>query len=127
MVKCRSAGLVRLLGRPGERKYALDHGIFVIAAAGDRLHGRGIEPAIDDETVVDMDADHLAEYDVAIDRHAVGRFHGDDLDELAFERAWRGGYSRRFDQPRWRGCQSGALHLVDAMDEGCRCGVHGLA
>src|SRR5665647_616402 len=37
-----------------------------------------------------MHADHLAEHYMAVDRLAVGGLHGDDLDQLAFERAGRG-------------------------------------
>src|SRR3989304_3373058 len=85
--------------RPSHRKHALDHGVLVVAAAGDRLHRGGVEPTIDNEAVVDMHADHLAEHDMAVDRLAVGGFHGDDLDQLAFERAGRRLDPRRPGQP----------------------------
>ena len=68
-------GAVRLLfggrrarrGRAGDREHLVDDGVVGIAAARDRLHRRGVEPAVLDEAVVDMDADHLAEHDVAIE------------------------------------------------------------
>ncbi len=52
---------------PSHAEDCIDDGIFVIAAAGDRPHGRGIEPAAGDEAIIDMHADHLAEYDVTVD------------------------------------------------------------
>ncbi len=74
-------------GRTLHGKKTFDHGIFVVAAARDRLHGGGCEPAIDNKAVVDMHADHLAQYNVSIDRLAVDCLERDDLDALAFERA----------------------------------------
>ena len=43
--------------RPRHLEHALDHGIFVVAAARDRLHRGGVEQAVLDEAVVDIDAD----------------------------------------------------------------------
>src|SRR5664279_6150941 len=76
MVKCRGRCLVY---RPTHGKQAFDHGIFVVAATGDRLHGRSIEPAVDNEAVVDMHADDLAEHHVTVDRLAVDILDRHDL------------------------------------------------
>ena len=53
----------RDLGRHG--KHLVHHGIVGIAATRDRLHGGGVEPPVLDEAIVDMDAHHLSECDVA--------------------------------------------------------------
>src|SRR5665213_3868792 len=87
-------------GRTLHRKKTFDHGILVVAAARDRLHGGGVKPAIDDEAVVDMHANHLTEHHMTIDRLAVERLKRDDLDASAFECARAGLHTRRLDQSR---------------------------
>ena len=57
-------------GRPRHREYAFDHGVFVVAAAGDRPHGGRVQLAIPDKPVVDMHADDLSEHDMAVERPA---------------------------------------------------------
>src|SRR6188474_3728073 len=46
---------------PRHFEHRFDHRVFVIAAARDRLHGGGIEAAVLDKAVVNVDADGLAE------------------------------------------------------------------
>src|SRR3954469_15247525 len=43
--------------RPPHGEAFVEHRIIVIAAAGDRLHGGGVEQAVLDEALVDMHAD----------------------------------------------------------------------
>src|SRR5260370_1273083 len=73
--------------RPHHGEYLVDHRILVVAAARERLHRRGIEPAVLDEAVVDMDADHLSEHHVALRGAALEITQVDDLQQLALERA----------------------------------------
>ena len=71
-----------------------------VAAARDRLHRRRIEHAVFHETLVDIDADDLAEHDATIGRLVLVRLELDDAQELAFERAGRSGDPRRLDAIR---------------------------
>src|SRR5882672_10016 len=70
---------------PRDRENLVHDGIVGVAAARDRRHRRGIETAVFDETVVDVDADDLPEHDVAMRRLAVEIDHLDDLQQLALE------------------------------------------
>src|SRR5262245_13727593 len=56
--------------RPRHREHRFDGRILIVAAARDRPHGGGVEPAVADVALVDMHADHLAEHHVAVDRPA---------------------------------------------------------
>ncbi len=47
--------------RPREDEDGFDHRIILIAAAGERLRPRDVEPAVANEGLVNMDADDLAE------------------------------------------------------------------
>src|SRR5262249_51183540 len=53
--------------------------IGAVAAARDRPHRRGMDPAVLDEAVVDVDPDHLSDHDVALRRLAVEILEIDDL------------------------------------------------
>ena len=67
----RAAAALISGGGTAHGKQGFDHCIVVIPAARDRLHGGGVEPPVDDEAVVDMDANDLAEYYVATGRIAL--------------------------------------------------------
>ena len=127
----RSEAAVRLLfggrpacrGRAGDREHLVDDGVVGITATRERLHRRGVETAVLDEAVVDVDADHLSEHDETVGRFSVQILEIDDLQELAFERAGRGGDARRPDQPRGGGSEPRLLHLVHAARK-LRRGLH---
>ena len=72
-------------------------------------------------------ADYLADDHVAVDRQPAGALDRHDPDQLAFERAGRGGHARRLDQARGRGFKPRALHLVDPARQRRRGGVHRFA
>src|SRR5229473_2555225 len=61
--------------------------VVVIAGAHDRPHRTGVEQAVPNEPLVDIDPDHLAEYHMAVGGTTliVGEGHG--LHPFAFERA----------------------------------------
>ena len=105
---------MRCRGRAGDREHLVDDGVVGITATRERLQRRGVEATILDEAVVDVDADHLSEHDETVGRFSVQVLEIDDLQELAFERAGRGGDARRPDQPRGGGSEPRLLHLVHA-------------
>src|SRR5690242_16981604 len=99
---------------PHHRNDLVHDGVVGVAAARDRAHRGGIEAAILDEAIVDVDADHLSERDVAMRRLAIEILEIDDLQKLAFQRT-----GRRFDargpyEPRGHRLESGLDHLIDA-------------
>src|SRR5215208_2928669 len=131
-----SAGL-RLLGgirfgcwhipRPHDRDYLVDDRIVAVAAARDRLHRSSVEPAVLDEEVIDVDADHLPEYDVTVGCPSIEIAQRDDLQKLTFERTRRCGDSRRAHQARRRWHEPGFFHFVDAARERNSRRDHGVA
>src|SRR5690242_7953017 len=79
-------------------EYVVDDGVFVVAAAGDRLHRGGVEPAVLDEGVVDIDPDDVAEHHVAVHLAAFEVVKADRLDPLALQRTGRGRDTRRLHE-----------------------------
>src|SRR5262249_38338611 len=98
-VPCAPAGasICAAAFRARERKFRFRRPdeIIVIAGARDRPHRGGIELAVADEAVVDIDRDHLTEHDVALSDAALDVVQAHRLQPLAFERAGRIFYARR--------------------------------
>jgi hypothetical protein len=53
-------------GGPGNREYLVDDGVVGVTATRKRLQRRGVDTAVLDEAVIDVDADHLSEYDKTV-------------------------------------------------------------
>src|SRR5216683_5578241 len=86
----------------GEAQFRRRAVVVVVAGAHDWPHGAGVEQAVTDEPLVDIDSDHLAEYHVAVRWMplVVGKRHR--LHPFAFERTRRCRDPRRLDEPRRR-------------------------
>jgi hypothetical protein len=62
--------------------------VFLITRARDWLHCAGIEEAVFNETLVDVNANHLTECNEPWSGIAVDIFELDSLQPLTFQRAW---------------------------------------
>src|SRR5258706_7511351 len=76
---------------PRERKFRFRRAdeIIMIAGARDRPHRGGVELAVLDEIVVDINADHLSEHDVTLGHVAAEIRQAHGLQPFAFEGAMR--------------------------------------
>src|SRR5580704_1564795 len=92
--------------------------VLLITRARDRLHCAGIEEAVLNETLVDVNADHLTEGNEPWGGIAVDILELDRLQPLAFQRAWRSFHAWRLDQNRGRRLEAHDLHFVYAAGKG---------
>src|SRR5690348_3487748 len=85
--------------RPRHRKHGFNHGVVVVATAGNRPHSGRIQPSLHEKTVIDVNADDLPEYHVTSRRASVEVVESHNSEKFAFERAGRCGNPRRLHQP----------------------------
>src|SRR4051794_10743710 len=103
--------------RPHDGNHLVHDGIVAVTAACDRLHRSRVEPAVLNETIIDVNPDHLPEGHVTVSRLAIEIVEFDDLEKLAFERARRRSNAGRAYQARGRWRKAGLLHFIDAAGE----------
>src|SRR5437762_1602623 len=100
----------------------LEHGVGpnykVVAAAPcphDRLCQRSLVDAVLDESLVDVDRDHLAQGEPALHFRAVGGLQLNDLRQLAFEGDRAFGDARHVDFPAGHRGEAGDPELIDIV------------
>src|SRR5215470_18843551 len=88
--------------------------VVMIAGAHDGSHCSGVEQPVLDETLIDVNANHLAEGDEARGWVAVNIIEPDGPQPLAFQGTWSGLDARRLDQQRGGGLETCRCHFVHA-------------
>jgi hypothetical protein len=106
------AGAEFLALRAAHREDVVDEGVIHIAHAGERLDLDPVDLAVGQRVVVDMDADHLADYHMMHRFGVIGR-QGDGRMMFAFQIDRRFQHTRAFDDVAWRRRQPAHRHLVD--------------
>ena len=117
----------RLLGArtlDGEHRLRCHDGVVHVAEAGDGTHGAGVDPAVFDEAVIDVDPDHLADDD-GIARLAAGPGGRSMVFQCLHSK--RGGAlldARRLDHPAGSGGEVADRKFIDAAGHRGRRHVH---
>src|SRR4051812_6192030 len=116
--QCALASLVAesiaAAGGTRHAEYPVDHGVFVVAAARDGLHGHGVEAALLDVALVEMNADHAPEHEAPAGVLAVEVHQLDLLRHAALQRRRRGLDARRAHEPRRRSLEAGMREFAFA-------------
>ena len=120
----RPSAPIAAAARARERDQQFDHRVVLIAAARERLGGGGVETAVLDERLVDMERDHLADDEVIVERLSPAVLELHDLANLAFEVRVRLRNARRLHEPARRHRQAGIFELALAARQRRRSFAH---